>query len=190
MDYRLIIGILLILYGLFKIGFSIFELRPDQKEKQTFADTFLIILLLLFGIYSLLHGIGMIIRDTAFGKTINNLNVFAIVYTIFGIAMIELYILIVYTKLPIPKDENKMTKYKLVGIGGGILFLIILLLKLLWYKFTNKEIDGYWNFNIYIILYWFIFLTVIFTIIFIKSYRDIDEKTDITSLIAITLNTY
>lgn len=189
MDYRIIIGVILILYGIFKIIFSYHELRDEKRKEDTFADLFLIILLLIFGIYSLIHGIAMIIHNTAFGKAIDNINTFAILYIIFGILMIELYAIIVYTKIPIPKNENKMEKYKLVGIGGGILFFLALIIKLIWYKYTNKD-SGYWNFNIYVLLYWMILCSFVFVLYFWNTYFKVkdERQTNLAFLTAIAMN--
>ncbi len=171
MNYKFIIGVILILYGIFKIIFSIYELRPakTQEEKHTFADNLLIIILLIFGIYSLLHGIAMLFHTSMFGQMVDNVNTFGVIYMIFGIIMIEVYSIIVYTNIPIPKNENKMEKYKLIGIGGGITFILALLMKLVWYKYFNKDL-GYWNFSLNVLLYWTILLSFIFMIYFWNSY--------------------
>lgn len=189
MDYRIIIGVILILYGIFKIIFSYHELRDEKRKEDTFADLFLIILLLIFGIYSLIHGIAMIIHNTAFGKAIDNINTFAILYIIFGVLMIELYAIVVYTNIPIPKNENKMEKYKLVGIGGGILFFLALIIKLIWYKYTNKD-SGYWDFNIYILLYWMILCSFVFVLYFWNTYFKVkdERQTNLAFLTAIAMN--
>lgn len=159
MDYKIIIGILLILYGVAKVSLSIWELRPnDTNSDKTFAGRFLLIVLLTFGIYSFLHGIGMVLHETSFGKFVHNTSVLAIVYTVFGVVMIELYSIIAYTDVPISKDKNKVNKYKLVGVGGGILFLMFLVLKLLWDRFRGRELPSSLDFSTLTLCVWFILL--------------------------------
>lgn len=190
MDYRIIIGGILILYGIVKIIFSFYELNDEKrKHEDTFADKFIIILLLLFGIYSLIHGIAMIIHNTVFGKVIDNINTFGIISIIFGVVMIELYAIIVYTNIPIPKNENKLDKYKLVGIGGGICFFLALFIKIVWYKYHNKNV-GYWDYSIYSLLYWIILLSFIFILYLWNTYFNTKNEMgeNISFLTAIVMN--
>ncbi len=181
MNIKLILGIVLIFYGIFKIWFASKEIN-EKKEKEPFADLFLIIILLIFGIYSFIHGIAIIFNNTAFGQNVDNINFYGILYIIFGIIMIEFYAIIVYTDIPIPKNTKHYERYKLIGIGGGIMFIIAVLLKILWLKYNNRQLNSHWNLNIYMLLYLIILLSFIFILYFWNTYFAMKE--DITSNIA------
>lgn len=191
MDYKVIIGSLLILYGIAKVGFSVVELTPNHESDKTFAGRFLLVTLLAFGIYSLLHGIGMVLHETTFGKFVHSTSTLGVVYMVFGMTLIELYALVAYTDLPISKDPAKLGKYKLIGIGGGILFLMSLVGKLLWDKFRGRQPPSILDYGVGALCFWFVILFSCLLTVMVESrsiFKGEGTKSELVSLAALLLN--
>ena len=192
MDYKIIAGCLLIMYGIVKIAFLMYELTSNnRKTDKTFAGMFLLLVLLAFGLYSFLHGIGILIYNSRFGEFIHSTSTLGVVYIVFGVTLIELYTLIAYTSLPISKDTTQINKYKLVGIGGGIIFLMALNSKLLWDKVRGKQLPNSLDFNIWVLLLWFIVLFSCLLAVLIESrsiFKGNGVQSELASLAALFLN--
>ena len=137
-----IVGYILLIYGILKVAFCIILLALPEKYRgnsaffkrdPTAAGTILDIVLFLFGVYTILHGSAMIRKSRhTHIDLIEHIYTIIALYGSLGIFMIVFYTLVVYTNAPISKDKTEMSKYELVGIGGGIGFLTALFAMLLW----------------------------------------------------------
>lgn len=141
MDSKFIVGFLYILYGLTKviIGLSVMTI-PVNIIKQipvlnwfiktisdkTIAGRFYEYVLLIFGFYTIIHALAL------FGVFPSKVNAFLdqkiVLYSVFGtfgIVLIVFYSLVLYTDIPIEKDKNQTSDYKLFGLGAGLSFIIL-----------------------------------------------------------------
>ena len=150
--YHYLLAVSGIIYGLTKIviGCISFILPESKKERliehhkwlkvfitidETIAGKAIEIALIIFGVYSLLNSLDVLkIIDLPFINTREFLYGF---YTIMGLILTFFYMLVVYTTLPIPKRSDQMIRYKAIGLVGGLLFLIMTPL----YIVFNKVID-------------------------------------------------
>lgn len=136
--YKLIVGILGIVYGVGKIIVGAVALSMSDETRArlakdpfwrlvfstdtTLAAQFIEIALVVFGIYTIANSLDIFgIVKMPFINTRTFLYSF---YGIIGIILVAFYYLVVYTNAPISKKEEYMTRYKIVGLIGGILFLI------------------------------------------------------------------
>ena len=145
---RYLAAFLYIFYGITKviIGLSVMSLPTKYIAQipvfkwfikaisdKTFAGRFYEYVLLIFGFYTILHGLALF---NTFPKKINNYienpRVTYAVFEIFGIVLTVFYFLVIYTNLPIDKDKSSYNDYKLFGLSSGILFII---LPILWEGF-------------------------------------------------------
>lgn len=132
--YRIVIGVLLIMYGIFKICLAMATLfLPKEhhvpfgfllKDDHTLAGIMLDIVLLLFGIYTIAHGLALLeLIYTSVGDHLNSREFNKVVYALFGVFLLVFYTIVTTTHW-IKKDPTQDMTYRLVGIGGGLLFLL------------------------------------------------------------------
>jgi hypothetical protein len=97
-------------------------------KDKTLAGHFYEYILMLFGVYTIIMGLSFlhIFPDNIRYRLEHN-TVQYTVYIVIGLILIIFYSLVSYTNLPIEhsKDETDMFHYKLIGIGGGVTFLLI-----------------------------------------------------------------
>ena len=202
----LIIGITLILYGIAKIFIGTTSLMVDSVNKrkledfipplkwvyvddETLAGSIIEVVFISFGVYSLLHGLSYIhVLDD--GQFTENNQISLITYTVFGLILTILYSIIVYTNVRISKDITQYQRYKLIGIFGGLTFLIMIPLTLIYPKLVNFQITD-------IGMYLWSLLTVIILCLMYKILKDTSvlrkEDTlskDIITLVMIPLNLF
>lgn len=134
--FDLIIGCILIAFGIFKMTVGLLAIILSNKTKKKFklirddptiAGLVFDLVLTVFGLYSVLHGLALI---EALPKWLSialasNPVVYTI-YALFGIVMTCFFSLIVFTKLPISKTPIDILTYEVAGIGGGFCFFISL----------------------------------------------------------------
>jgi len=140
--YRIIIAILYIFYGITKlvIGLSVMTLPLEiikktpilnlfakESEDKTLAGTMYEYILILFGVYTIVHGFAMLhLFSQSFHDFIELKQTQYSIFIIIGLVLTIFYLLVLYTKLPISKDlEKYKDHYKLLGLGAGISFLIM-----------------------------------------------------------------
>lgn len=135
------LAILYIIYGVIKIGvgisimilpISIIQQIPILKtlakeaEDKTIAGRVYEYVLLVFGIYTILHGFSILhylskgLEDLYEEKWFHY-----IVFITLGLILTIFYGLIIYTDIPIPKNKDYIPSYRLFGLYGGIIFLAI-----------------------------------------------------------------
>lgn len=141
MEYKYILGILYLVYAIVKITvglalmflpLSIIEKTPILKifiketADKTFAGRFYEYILLAFGIFSLFEGLALLDQlPPQYSKYFESKWTEYIVFIILGILLTVFYILVLYTDLPISKSKTDNNHYKILGLGGGISFLIM-----------------------------------------------------------------
>lgn len=155
-----ILGILLLLYGSFKLMMGvIIVLLNDKNEKYVKENKFLRAIvridtslagkifslsIIVFAIYSIIHGLFLT-------KTLENKRIFSkfshyrttcILYGILGLFMTLFYGFIVFSRYNnlVDHDEKKMSTYKFTGIGTGLFFLISLILTYIYH--THKRLSS------------------------------------------------
>lgn len=135
------------------------------------AGKLLIIIFLLFGLYSILHGLSILKL-----LPINLINIFDsrsttyLLYILFGIILILFYTLVVFTNLKISKNMTHITTYEIGGIASGVLFFISLFIIILYDNLIVHKIPLFNNYNILLLLI-IICLTVLISFIIIKALR-------------------
>ena len=135
--YREIVASCYIFYGVVKLvlGSSLFitklqtlpgfNLLKDEYADKTTAGRFYEYVLILFAVYTIIYGIGLfhvlpqsITNFLEYKHTENTL------FIILGSILVLFYSLVLFTNVPIKKDMKYKKNYKLLGLFGGILFLI------------------------------------------------------------------
>ena len=137
------IGMFLFLYGLLKLFVAICLLFVIPKETQkdmshiplvnmfvtgdhSLAGKGLEIILGSFGLFSMMHGLALM--GFFHGRVVSYFEskLFQyVVYSVFGVALIVFYSLVLYTNVPISKDENNRRLYWTYGYIGGASFLVV-----------------------------------------------------------------
>lgn len=133
------LGFIMIMYGIIKVSIGCLALFMPSKQREwtanhpqlkyviakdtTLAAQVIEVALIIFGIYSFMNALDLLkIYPMAFLNTRMFLYTF---YTLIGILLIIFYSLVIYTNLPIPKVKTEISRYKLIGLIGGMLFLIM-----------------------------------------------------------------
>lgn len=155
MNSKYIIGILYLLYAIVKIssGLAIMFLPLEIIDKtpilnifvkeaadKTFAGRMYEYVLLAFGVFSLFEGLALL--DQLSPKLTVLLESKWTEYTVFillGIILTVFYSLVLYTDLPISKNKTDNDHYKILGLGGGISFLVM---PLIW-EFMGHTIPAF-----------------------------------------------
>ena len=137
----IIIAIIYILYGVIKIviGTCILVLTPEEiseipilhnfkKEAgdKSLAGRMYEYILMAFGVYTIVHGCILFnLLPTKFVKIFEH-KVFQYgILIILGLIMTIFYICVLYTNLPIDKNIAYTDHYLIIGLVGGISFLIM-----------------------------------------------------------------
>jgi len=146
MTLKATIAVLYIAYGLIKliVGVSLMKLPEHilakipvvnwftaEASDKTLAGRFYGYALMAFGCFTIIHGLAMLhVLSDAVHDAMEHRYTQYIVFTIIGVAMTLFYALVLYTNLPISKSRKAtdMTHYKILGLYGGISFLVMPLL--------------------------------------------------------------
>jgi len=136
------VGSILVLYGVLKISLFVFisMIPPELVHKlskvnvinifitgdKTFAGHFLEYVLLVYGVFGVVHGLAIM---NTFSRRANDIwgskeMNYAVVIVI-GAAMTLFYALVLYTQVPIHKDPAFNNQYLLYGLGGGLSFILL-----------------------------------------------------------------
>jgi drug/metabolite transporter (DMT)-like permease len=211
MNYKeILIGLILINYGILKlfIGFTTILTSDEFKNyirtynpslkilipyDETLAAKMLEITFIIFGIYSLLHGLDKFHVITKNIQTfIDSRKTVYLLYGIIGIFLTLFYTLVVYTNIPIEKNIKELDRYKVVGIISGLSFLIMLPILLIFHKIVDHGIFSIFKHTRSIIC--FLSICIIFFFMF-KILKNTNIKrnntltADIITLSMIPLNT-
>lgn len=138
---ELIIAGLYILYGIIKISLGLTVMivptedlkktKPlkslaKHSEDKTFAGRFYEYVLLAFGVYTIIYGLNMLhfFPDNIY-ETIDRKETEYTVFIILGLLLTIVYALVLYTDAPISKDMKFEEHYKVLGLLGGLSFLVM-----------------------------------------------------------------
>lgn len=147
MNLENIIGLIVLIYGLIKVGISILKVLPKEyddkfkyiKHDRTTAGYVLDGLLFIFGIYAILHGLRLMDHlHPSHTEILKNIHITVAIYTLVGLFMLVFYSIILYTNIPITKDEQQRTTYELLGLGGGFTFLLSVCVLLAWHIYHEN----------------------------------------------------
>lgn len=130
-----VIGSVLIILGLSKVTVGVLALalsanvKPHWFKQLTGSDDstagrVLETVLVVFGLFSLIHGMALLNLFLPFTAFAENHAVQYTIYVTIGVLFTLFYWLIVYRSLPVSKAANSSARYILMGIAGGLLFLI------------------------------------------------------------------
>lgn len=125
MEKRLWIGWAFVVYGIIKIAMgTYFATHPGKKKDRSQAGRIMDRGLMLFGAFTLLHGMAVLRwLPKEWNAVLNDQIVSAVVYSLFGIFFIGVSLALVFTDW-IEKDEELMFTYEMVGLVGGFVFVI------------------------------------------------------------------
>jgi hypothetical protein len=142
----LLFGVLLLAYGLFKLFVGYVSmvskdpsawvarfpwLRPFVSSDRTLAGQGLHAAMLLFGVYSILHGVAMLTGHEGLHELLHHRIKGIYVNAAVGAALLLFYGAVVYTSLPISQDQEHRAKYRREGLGTAVLFLMMVPIMLL-----------------------------------------------------------
>ncbi|KAG5186334.1 hypothetical protein JKP88DRAFT_240937 [Tribonema minus] len=108
---------------------SLVEMIPFLKSfygaDETTAGKMVESVFVLFGIFSVLHGLDKLhLLHGKMSHLLESKYTNYAIYAAIGTFLTAFYSLVVYTDADIDKDEKQMAHYKLIGIAGGLSFLI------------------------------------------------------------------
>ena len=151
--YELIIGGIALIYGITKItlGFMALFLPKSIRNKYpglkfllssdtTSASKIIEVVLIVFGIYSLLNALDML--GYIHLPWLNTRTFIYSFYSTLGIILIVFYYFVVYTTAPIQKDSSDTYRYKILGLVGGMLFLLMTPIFILYYQWQDHGFHG------------------------------------------------
>jgi hypothetical protein len=141
MLFKTIMGILYLLYGVSKLVIgTLMMVLPEKSiakipvlkkmvedgKDMTISGRMVEWLLMLFGVYTILYGAAVLgWLPHSFLLFLEQKRVEYTVFIVIGLVLVIFYALVLYSNLPIPKDERHRKTYLWFGIGGGISFLIM-----------------------------------------------------------------
>lgn len=141
MEFKTFMGILYLVYGVSKliIGTVMMALPADQIARipilkklvedgkdDTISGHMYEYMLMLFGVYTILYGSALLgFLPYSVLLQLERKQVEYSVFIVIGLILVIFYSLVLYTKLPIPKEEKHRSHYLWFGLGGGISFLIM-----------------------------------------------------------------
>lgn len=140
--FKTCIAIIYLLYGIFKvmIGVALFTVPKDVLLKKVKIMKYLIseekddtisghlyeYVLLAFGIFTFLNGLALLhLLPQSLATFFETKYTEYVIFIVLGLILTIFYSLVLFTKLPIPKNEKESMYYKFYGLGGGLFFLIM-----------------------------------------------------------------
>ncbi len=142
-----IIGLIVLLYGLTKVSLCILKKMPKEyddkitfiKHDRTTAGYVLDFVLCVFGVYAVLHGLRLLQHlHPSHVEILTNIHITTALYTIAGLFMLVFYSLVLYTDIPITKDNKERHTYEVLGLGGGFMFLLSVCCLLAWHIYYDN----------------------------------------------------
>ena len=156
-----VLGIVLLLYGCFKLAVGLAGLLMTQAQlvkltkipvigsfittDVTTAGKAIEVSIVCFALYSIMRGVYLlnIYNHQKFKDVIQSRHMAYILYGGIGAFMVLFYTLVVYSNVDlssmyITKDNHHMGTYKLIGIGTGLMFLFIFMMMYVWH--SQKEL--------------------------------------------------
>ena len=145
MDHNLeiLLGCLMLFYGFAKliIGTIACFFPPELRKKATsikilgffisddltLAGKVFDIALMIFGIYTIIHGLDMIhVLPENISEFVMKRHIMYYLNGIMGTCLIIFYSLVIFTNVKIPKMEDHKDRYMIEGLCSGIMFVLML----------------------------------------------------------------
>jgi len=141
-DFKTILGIVYIIYGLIKVlvGIALFNVPKDvllkkfpfirnvtsPEEDDTISGKLYEYVLIIFGLFTFFNGMSLVrLLPRMLINFFEYKGTEYTVFTILGLLLTTFYSLVLFTKTKIPKREDQTMYYKYYGLGGGIFFLLM-----------------------------------------------------------------
>ena len=203
MNTNIVAGILLIIYGIVKLSICILYFVSPYHIKEkihkmpgfgwlvsldvSVAGKVMTVFLLLLSIFTLVHGLSLL---NVFSESVNHAMEGMTVQVVFnlamGIAMTVFFAIVGFTDVKIPKDQSQINSYKIVGFGGGLLFLVTVPLLLVFYKYWQPL---RWSGLMHPGSLMLIVVAALITLGFVATYLNTTKSgSDIANLLMIPLN--
>lgn len=147
MTFENYIGLIVLLYGVMKVSLCILKTLPKEyddkitliKHDRTTAGYVLDAILFIFGVYAILHGLRLLQHlHPSHVEILNNVHITTALYTLVGVFMIVFYYFVLYTDIPITKDDKEHNTYEVLGLGGGFMFLFSICCLLAWHVYHDN----------------------------------------------------
>lgn len=111
-------------------------LKSFYGTDETIASKAVESCFVLFGLYSIVHGLDELhLLAPKVSHVLHSRTTDYVIYGGIGTFLTAFYSAVIYTSLPIQKDKNNMQHYKLLGLVGGLSFLIMVPLQ----NLTDKK---------------------------------------------------
>lgn len=142
-NLQIVLGCLMLLYGFAKliIGCIACFFSPEMRKKaasvkvlgfflnddMTIAGKAFNFALMIFGIYSIVHGLDMIhVLPYNVSEFVMKRHIMYYINGIIGVCLIAFYSLVLFTNVKIPKMEEHKHRYMIEGLCSGLMFVIML----------------------------------------------------------------
>lgn len=196
-----VLGTLLLLYGSIRlfIGVVALSIPPEKRDflrsipyihgfvskDTTVAGKILDISIVLFGMYSIFRGVYLlgISKRESFTQMMESRSIAYVLYGVMGVFLVMFYSAVVYTPVGIQKNQKEIPTYKLIGIGTGLFFLVVLTLM---YSYHSYQGFGMPHFVVVV----FVLIMLVSSMVFVAK-DSIDKinqkKNEIVTLMMIPL---
>ena len=134
MGLQAVLGGVLVAYGIAKIALAVVDETPSLRARVPYLDAHydgstaghaLRAFLVAFGVYTVVHGLALLqVLPAAVGSFAAT---FAVYGTI-GVLMTAFFGLVVYGPRGVNRDPAYAGEYRVLGLGGGLMFLTTLTL--------------------------------------------------------------
>jgi hypothetical protein len=136
-----ILAPLLILYGVFKMAVFLANISLSKEKKallhknpvlhwfisfdESFAGKFVEIVIAVFGVFTIIHGLNMIVPMPAWiQRALFSQSSIYFVHSLFGALLVVFYGLVIFSNVNIPKDMTYRDEYIIKGFCSGLVFLV------------------------------------------------------------------
>lgn len=144
MEFVHVLGTVLLLYGSIKLIIGVVGLTFNKKQREaaqkhriirdlvpkdaSTAAKALDLSIIVFAVYSIFRGVYLlrIFDHQSFRTMMEARHLAYVLYGVMGAFLVVFYYIVVYTSANIDKDPGEASTYKLIGLGTGIFFLIVL----------------------------------------------------------------
>jgi MFS family permease len=192
-NLEIFLGCLMLAYGLAKliIGFIACFFSPEMRKKaasfkilglflnddMTIAGKAFNFALMIFGMYSVIHGLVMIhVLPQDISEFVMKRHIMYYINGIIGICLIVFYSLVLFTNVKIPKMEEHKHRYMIEGLCSGLMFVIMLPIFAITHEIHDHGINQVNWFNISIYTVCIVLLSALLFSIIKKVYADEDKN--------------
>lgn len=157
------------------------------NNDKSFAGLYSEIALILFGLYSLFHGAAILHWFPPMINTLFETQISLIYfYSMFAIAYIGFYSLVLFSDLPIQRNQKYIGNYWL-NIAAGIFFLVIINSIFIWHEILNST-PSYIYLGCLILLFILLSYLIIRIVQYAYTLENKPQPDDIIAYVTIPLN--